>query len=110
LKGRLKKLMTDPVEVVVQCACSRLDHLVRFAFWPRRGSEPHEAFISVILDPERSFCKRVATAWRYLTRKTCGYVSVSECIVRAEDLSKLRAWLDQADVDAAKTAPSRMVS
>lgn len=79
-------------ELILGCSCSQLSHSVRFAYW-----DDGEAFITVALDYEHSWFRRLAVAWRYLRRSVCGYSAASEIILRTEDYVKLRQWLDNAE-------------
>lgn len=89
-------------ELTITCSCSHLHHVVQFTRVERpSGSGEFEAYVLVSLDYERSLFGRLRTAWRYLTRATCGYGDVSEVIVRQADLPRLRAWVARAEADAA---------
>jgi hypothetical protein len=93
-----------PDELVIVCSCSYLHHAVCFTFHPTgpRDQETFEAYVQVSLDYEQSWWGRLRTAMRYLLRRTCGYGVVSEIIVSAHDLPKIRAWVERAQRDAEK--------
>ena len=97
-----------PDTLIITCSCSRLDHAVRFTFYPMgpTDKEGFEAYVDVSLDHERTWWGRLRTAFRYLFRRTCGYGDVSEILLHDHDLPKLRAWLDRAERDAAARRPA----
>ena|SRR5271154_3358484 len=88
--------------LIIGCACSHLRHSIRFSYFPA-GPHDHgefEAYVDVLLDYEPTIWGRLKIAWRYLRRKTCGYGDVAECILRQQDLPKIRAWIERAEKDA----------
>ena len=90
------------VPIIISCPCSHMGHSIRFAYYPvtkRRKDEPFEAYVDVMLD-SGSLWSRIKMAWRYVTRNTCGYGSVAECLLNRDDLPKIRAWLELAEKDA----------
>jgi hypothetical protein len=89
-------------DIIIACWCSHLGHSIRFTYYP---TGPHdrgafEAYVDVMLDYDRSLWRRLRTAWRYLTRRVCGYGDAGEILLRREDLPRIRAWLDRAGQDA----------
>jgi hypothetical protein len=90
-------------ELVLSCSCSHLGHSVRFTYFPAKPGEPttFEAYVDVMLD-YGSLWGRVKMAWRCLTQRVCGYGEAAEVLVQLDDLPKLRAWLERAEVEAAK--------
>jgi hypothetical protein len=93
-----------PDELILTCSCSRLDHSVRFTFfpWGPHDKDTFEAYVDVCLDYERSWWGRLVTAIRYLFKRTCGYGGASEILIKAHDLPKLRAWMEKAERDEQK--------
>lgn len=98
--------MSNSDELIITCSCSRLDHAVRFSFFPcgpgNSNDGSFEAYVDVSLDPGRRFWDRLKTSWRYLWRQTCGFGNCCEILVKDRDLQKIRAWLDRAENSASE--------
>lgn len=93
--------MDEQDDLVLDCSCSALDHVVRFGrMVDLEGCS--ETYVHVSLARERSFWRRLKTAFRYLFGDTCKYVCSTEVLIEPRDLPKLRAWLERAE--AAKRA------
>ena len=89
-------------ELVVNCSCSHLHHMVRFSFFPYGPHDkgPFEAYVEVSLDRNQSLWGRIKTAWRFVFGSVCGYGDVAEIILHDDDLPKLREWLERAESEA----------
>lgn len=87
--------------LICVCSCSSLDHSVRFSYWPKSKYDMPETkplvTLDMILNQERSFWKRVVTAFRYLFTGVCRYGTVAEIILEPKDFPKIREWLDIAE-------------
>ena len=96
-------MANDSDDVIFVCSRTSLNHVVRFSFWPVPEGKGHEegdgdAYISVSLDIEKSFWKRLKTAIVFLFRgQTCRYGDTAEVILKSSDYPKLRTWLDRAE-------------
>jgi hypothetical protein len=85
-----KPHIDNPVSLTLTCHCSYLDHAIRFG----HCSEDDTLTVEMTFEHGRGFWQRVATAWRYVVGRTCGFGSVAEVIVKPEDRAALRAWVE----------------
>lgn len=70
---------------VFTCSCSRLNHSLQVTKFD--GEE--EVYLSVILDKEIPFFKRLKAAFLYLINKPCSYGACSEFVLSKEDAKLL---------------------
>ena len=79
-------------EELFVCSCSSLDHMLRLTRWP----EDHDGtlYVDMVLRPDRSFWRRIATAIRYVFNRTCRFGGVSDMLLEPKDVQRLRSFLD----------------
>jgi hypothetical protein len=101
--------MDNRTERIITCSCSCLDHAVRVSTFeplPEDVDEEPQAYIEVMLTPERSFWRRLKQAVLFLFTKNCRYGVASEIIVAPEEAmliatdlltyhNKYRKWEEQ---------------
>lgn len=72
--------------LTITCACSRLDHAVRFS------KIDDSAYVDIVFRHESSFWRRAKTAWNYLFGTPCAFDGVSEVELGQVQLLKLAEW------------------
>lgn len=81
--------MTDNDSLTVTCACSRLDHAVRFS------RIDDGSYVDIVFRHESSFWRRAKTAWAYLFGSPCAFDGVSEVELVPAQLYLLKEWCDR---------------
>lgn len=85
--------MNEKRQEIFICHCSALDHALRLTYFPG-ASDGDALYIDIIMRPERSCWQRVATAIRYVFRRTCRFGRMSEMLLTPDDQRRMVRFIE----------------
>ncbi len=77
-----------------ECKCFGEEHVLRFTL-DDATYEDREIYVSMFLNPDYRWWRRIWSALRYLFGKKCNYGHFDVWLMRDEDAKRLRTMLDE---------------
>lgn len=77
---------------IIICKCSSTEHQIHFGWWDE--DEDGDVYMSVLLNPEYKWWKRIVLAVKYIFGYKCKYGQFDEVILDKKDIPKLEKIIE----------------